>query len=219
MTTGTAQFHVPGISEPCQTWYKVFGDLKTSVPPLIVLHGGPGACHEYLLPLTDLAHSRPIIFYDQIGNGKSTHLPHKKGDEEFWTVELFKNELDNLLSHLGLNERPIDVLGHSWGGMLAVEWAASASARNLRRLVLVSSLASIEVLQKSLKFLKERLAEDVQKALDYAEEHKDYDSLEYQAAIEVFYKKHLSLTRPWPAEEVQAALYWLEKDSTTYLTM
>ncbi|KAM3088750.1 hypothetical protein ACMFMG_000380 [Clarireedia jacksonii] len=219
MTDGTAQFHVPGLSEPCQTWYKVFGDLESSQTPLIILHGGPGACHEYLLPLTDISHSRPVIFYDQIGNGASTHLPDKNGDEAFWTVELFKNELDNLLTHLKLNERPIDVLGHSWGGMLAVEWAASASANNLRRLVIASSLASMDVWRVSINSLTKRLPEDVQKALSRADKNRDYESPEYEAAVEVFYKKHLSLARPWPAKEVQAALNWLKKDSTTYSTM
>jgi pimeloyl-ACP methyl ester carboxylesterase len=85
MTEGTAPFNVPGLSEPCKTWYKVFGDLATSTSktPLIVVHGGPGACHDYLLPLVDLAPSRPLVFYDQLGNGRSTHLPDKNGDEAF----------------------------------------------------------------------------------------------------------------------------------------
>ncbi|TGO55325.1 hypothetical protein BOTNAR_0247g00170 [Botryotinia narcissicola] len=123
MTEGLAEFIVPGISKPCQTWYKVAGDLTTSQTPLIVLHGGPGACHEYLLPLEDLAPSIPLVFYDQIGNGLSTHLPEKAGDEAFWSVKLFQDELDNLISHLELKDRFIDVCGHSWGGMLAAVWA------------------------------------------------------------------------------------------------
>lgn len=55
--------------------------------------------------------------------------------------------------------------------------------------------------------------------LDRADETKDFESSEYQAAVEVFYKRHLSLARPWPAPEVQAALNWFEKDATTYGTM
>jgi proline-specific peptidase len=152
MSEGTADFKVAGLSEPCQTWYKIFGDLNTSATPLIILHGGPGACHNYLLPLTDLANSRPVIFYDQIGNGLSTHLTSKAGDEAFWSIDLFKDELDNLLSHLGLRQRPIDVYGHSWGGMLAVEWAATPSGAHLRRLILSSSLASMcWIMQMKLK--------------------------------------------------------------------
>ena len=62
-------------------------------------------------------HSIPVIMYDQLGIGKSTHLPEKNGDGEFWTVSLFLAELDNLLQHLGIQD-DYDLLGQSWGGML-----------------------------------------------------------------------------------------------------
>lgn len=184
------------------------------------IHGGPGACHDYLLPLTDLTPATPLVFYDQIGNGRSTHLPEKNGDEAFWTTELFKDELDNLIAHLGLAERPIDVYGHSWGGMLAAEWAATPSrSANLRRLVISNSLASMDAWRVGITKLRKQLPKDVQDVLDRGDEKKDFESPEYEAALEVFYKRHLSLARPWPAKEVQAALDWFAKDSTTYGTM
>ncbi|KAI5923266.1 proline-specific peptidase [Camillea tinctor] len=217
---GIVEFEVPGLEKPCQTWYKVVGDLDTSKTPLIVIHGGPGACHDYLLPLEDLSSSIPLVFYDQIGNGRSTHLPEKAGDEGFWSVTLFKDELDNLLSHLGLKERPIDVYGHSWGGMLAAHWAASpSSSANLRRLIISSSLASMDSWRVGMTALRKQLPKEVQDELDRAEKEKDFESAEYEAAIEVFYKRHLSLARPWPSKEVQAALDWFAKDATTYGTM
>ncbi|KAI5924865.1 proline-specific peptidase [Camillea tinctor] len=220
MTEGTAEFRVPGLSEPCQTWYKVIGNLEeTSKTPLIILHGGPGACHDYLLPLTDLAPLVPLVFYDQIGNGRSTHLPEKAGDEHFWTVDLFKNELGNLISHLGLAQRPISLYGHSWGGMLAIEWAATSNATNLQSLIISNSLASMEAYMIGVANLKKQLPLDVQAALDQAEEKQDFESPEYEAAVQVFYKRHLSLYEPWPAKEIRAALEWLTKDSTTYGTM
>lgn len=216
---GLAEFHVPGLAKPCQTWYTVIGDLHTSAaPPLIVLHGGPGACHDYLLPLTDLGPSTAIVFYDQIGNGRSTHLPEKNGDENFWSVELFINELDNLLSHLGLQDRPIDVYGHSWGGMLAAEWAA-AQPPNLRRLIISNSLASMDAWREGVNYLRQQLPAHDQKGLAHAEETLDFESSEYQDAVEVFYKRHLSLSRSWPSPEVQAAMDWFAKDPTTYGTM
>lgn len=67
--------------------------------------------------------------------------------------------------------------------------------------------------------LRKKLPEDVQEVLDRAEEKKEFETPEYDAAVEVFYKRHLSLARPWPAKEVQAALDWFAKDSTTYGTM
>ncbi|KAI1277160.1 Alpha/Beta hydrolase protein [Xylaria sp. FL0933] len=220
-TEGTAEFKVTGLSKPCRTYFKVFGELDSpDIMPLIVLHGGPGACHDYLLPLEDLWPSMSLVFYDQIGNGRSTHLPEKAGDEKFWSIQLFKDELDNLVSHLGLNRRSFDVYGHSWGGMLAVEWAVTSPyAANLRRLVLASSLASMDAWRTGITELRRNLPLNMQKALDDSEEKGDFEDPEYAAAIEMFYKRHLCLARPWPPEEVKAALDWLAKDSTTYETM
>lgn len=215
---GFAKFQVPGIPEACHTWYKVFGDVQSKIP-LIVLHGGPGACHDYLIPLTDLTPFIPLVFYDQIGNGRSTHLPDKAGDEAFWSIDLFKQELDNLIEHLGLKGKTIDVYGHSWGGMLAMEWAASPSSTDLRRLILSNSLASINTWQTSLLSLRKQLPRDVQEVLDRLEGKKDFDNPEYQAAVDVFYQRHFSLVRPWPPKEVQTVLDWFSKDSTVYNTM
>ncbi|KAI2467574.1 proline-specific peptidase [Annulohypoxylon bovei var. microspora] len=222
MTEGIATYNVPGISAPCQTWYNVIGDLNGSTStPLVILHGGPGAAHDYLLPLTDLAPEVPLIFYDQIGSGRSTHLPDRASDEDFWQVDLFENELDNLLVHLGLQERPVDVYGHSWGGVLAASWASkpSPSTKNLRRLVLASSPASMSGFAADLAVLRKQLPKDVQAVLDTGDETQNYTSPEYLDAIDVFYQQHLSLTRPWPPQEVQDMQKWLAEDMSSYLLM
>ncbi|CAH0051183.1 unnamed protein product [Clonostachys solani] len=217
MTEGIAPFTVPGLAEPAKTWFKTFGDFSTNSTPLIVLHGGPGACHDYLLPLTDL--NVPLVFYDQIGNGLSTHLPEKNGDEEFWSVDLFKDELDNLIGYLGLKDRPIDIYGHSWGGMLAAEWAVTESSSNLRRLIISNSLASMDTWRIGMDSLKAQLPSCIRDVLDMAEKTENFTTPEYNNAIEYFYKRHLSLARPWPAPEVEAALNWFATDGTTYETM
>jgi len=99
------------------TWYRVVGRLEPRLDdapaPVVLLHGGPGATHDYLLPLEALAEGgRAVIFYDQLGNGRSTHLPEQKSD--FWTVQLFVKELASLLCHLGIAER-YHLSGQSWG--------------------------------------------------------------------------------------------------------
>jgi pimeloyl-ACP methyl ester carboxylesterase len=127
---------------------------------------------------------------------KSTHLPEKFGGEELWTIDLFKRELDNLLRHLGLQGRPIDVYGHSWSGMLAVEWAAALPDLNpninLRRLVISNNLASMDVWRFCITALRKKLPADVQDVLDQAEITKDFESPDYEAAVEVFYKRHVT---------------------------
>ena len=118
-TEGTLDFTVQGIDEPCKTWYTIFGSLTDSVRPLVVLHGGPGVPHYYLLPIADIATKygeAPVIMYDQLGCGNSTRLPEKAGDGAFWTVDLFLSELENLLTKLGIID-DYDLLGQSWGGM------------------------------------------------------------------------------------------------------
>ena len=72
--------------------------------PIVLLHGGPGGTHDYLEPLLDLGDGgRPVVLYDQIGNGRSDHL--RDAPAEFWTVELFKRELTCLLEDLGFADR------------------------------------------------------------------------------------------------------------------
>ncbi|KAG6816123.1 hypothetical protein H0H87_008473 [Tephrocybe sp. NHM501043] len=142
--------------ETYQTYYKVIGDIKTSSnrTPLVVLHGGPGLCHNYLAPFSDLAtkHDIPVIFYDQLGNGLSTHLRDK--DPAFWTIDLFINELENLLKHFGIQDA-FDIAGHSWGGILASEFEARRQPVGLKRLILSDSLAAYSLwIQSNIQLLQ-----------------------------------------------------------------
>ena len=216
---GEVQFNVPGLSKPCRTWYKVMGDLKSKIIPLVTLHGGPGACHEYLLPLQDLVMNFdiPIVLYDQIGNGRSTHLPEKDGDESFWTEELFRAELDNLIDHLDLRERTFDLYGQSWGGMLAAKYAA-LHPPGLRKLVLADAAASVELLLVGENALRAQLPTDVREILERCEKEGTIESEEYINACVVFYKRHLCRVDPWP-KEVEIALGHLKDDPTVYRTM
>jgi L-proline amide hydrolase len=102
---------------PCHTYYKIMGDLLSNSPRLIVLHGGTGTSHEYLLPFGRLWHQFgiPVVFCDQFGCAASTHLHQTSGNESFWQESLFVAELDNLLDFLYLRDGPgYHILGHSW---------------------------------------------------------------------------------------------------------
>ena len=113
MTEGFAPFN------GMQTWYRITGDLASAKTPLVVAHGGPGCTHVYVLSIAKIAQfDRPVIHYDQVGNGKSTRLKDKGPD--FFTVDLFLDELNNLVDHLGIADNYF-LLGQSWGGMLGAE--------------------------------------------------------------------------------------------------
>ena len=202
-----------------RTWYRVDGDLHADAAPLVVLHGGPGATHEYLTPLSDLAsredgHGRAVVLYDQLGNGRSTHLPERGAD--FWTVELFVRELANLLRHLGIEGR-YHVLGQSWGGFLAQEHALTAP-EGLRSLVLSNTAASFPDFVSEANGLRAQLPPDVEATLRRHEAAGTTDDPEYAAACEVFYARHVCRVQPMP-DDVQRSFAEIDADPTVYHTM
>ena len=117
-------------------------DGASSKTPVVICHGGPGAAHDYVEPIADLSRfGRACVLYDQLGCGKSEHLPDAPAD--FWTPQLFKDELTALTRHLGIDERHA-VVGQSWGGMLAMEYALDRPA-GLRAIVVADSPASMRL--------------------------------------------------------------------------
>jgi L-proline amide hydrolase len=198
-----------------RTWYRVTGDLASSKLPLVVLHGGPGCTHDYVDSFKGLAaQGRAVVHYDQLGNGRSTHLRDKGGD--FWTVDLFLAELDNLLRHLGI-ERAYHVLGQSWGGMLGAEHAVRRPA-GLRSLVIANSPASMELWVREANRLREALPPEVQETLKRHEAAGTTRTPEYQEAVEVFYARHVCRVVPRP-DEVERTFKAIEEDPTVYFTM
>jgi L-proline amide hydrolase len=213
---GTADF------DGNRTWYAIAGELRPGDPqapaPLVTLHGGPGATHDYLLPLAALAEpergGRAVVFYDQIGNGRSTHLPDRGAD--FYTVELFVRELANLLAALGIAGRH-HVLGSSWGGFLAQEHALTQPA-GLRSVILSNTAASFPDFVAEANRLRAELPPDVEERLRRHEADGTTDDPDYAAACQVFYERHLCRLDPWP-EPVVRSFAAIEQDPTVYHTM
>jgi proline-specific peptidase len=174
-------------------WYRVVGtDEAPGKSPLLCLHGGPGATHDYLEPLEALAGTgRRVIFYDQLGAGNSDH-PKKPA---LWTVSLFLEELAALRRHLQLDQ--VHLLGQSWGGMLAMEHALTR-AEGLRSLILADSLASMPQWSTETNRLRSRLPSDVQETLLNHETAGTTDDAAYQEAMLVFYRRHVCRLDPWP---------------------
>jgi L-proline amide hydrolase len=198
------------------TWYRIEGDLgMEGRAPLVILHGGPGAAHDYLEPVADLARisGRPCVLYDQIGCGRSQHLPD--APKEFWTVDLFCRELTALLEHLGIAAR-YHVLGQSWGGMLGLEHALGQPP-GLLSLVVANSPASIDLWVSEGNRLRGLLPAEVQDTLARHEDAGTTDSPEYEEAVMVFYERHLCRI-PFP-DGLQRTFAQLDEDPTVYHTM
>src|SRR5487761_2129022 len=197
------------------TWYRITGDLESPLAPLVVLHGGPGVPHDYVLSLTALAlRGRAVIHYDQFGCGSSTHRPDE--GEDFWTVDLFLDELDNLLDHLGIADS-YHLLGQSWGGMLGAEHAIR-QPKGLRSLVLSNSPASMELWVSEAMKQRAALPESVRDALDTHEANGTTDDPQYLEATQFVYDLHVCRVVPSPPE-VLRSMERLNEDPTVYHTM
>src|SRR5262249_52330325 len=215
MSTGTvAEGHMEW--ETHTTWYRVVGTLDpgSELAPVVLAHGGPGASHDYIEPIAELARSgRACILYDQVGCGRSQHLPD--APVELWTVELFKRELLELLRTLGIDGR-YHLLGQSWGGMLAMEHALDHPA-GLLSTVICDSPASIPLWVAEATRLREDLPPDVQATLLRHEEAGTTDDPEYEQAVEVFYRRHLCRVE-WP-DYFNRSFEQMAADPTVYHTM
>ncbi len=191
-------------------WYRRIGGDHPRYPPLLVLHGGPGALHNYLLNLKELAsEDRQVIFYDQLGCGNSD-IPD---DLSLWRVERFVEELGQVINGLGLEK--FHLLGQSWGGMLAQEYALTQPG-NIESLILANTLSSIPLWVAEANRLRQELPPQIQATLLKHEEARTTSSEEYQTAMLTYYERHVCRV-PWP--DFVAYSFEHTNDGPVYLYM
>jgi len=174
-----------------KVWYRVVGTGNAT--PLVLLHGGPGFSSDYLTRLNALADERPVVFYDQLGAGKS----ERPKDRSLWTMERFVTELAAIREKLGLKQ--VHILGHSWGTMLLMDYMLTKPA-GVHSLIMSSpAISSPRWLQDANRFRGE-LPADVQAVLKKHEDDGTFDSEEYQNAVNEYYHLHLIRSFPLPPE-------------------
>lgn len=171
-----------------RVWYRRVGSGGI---PLLVLHGGPGAGHDYLEPLEALAADRAVVFYDQLGCGKSD----QPNDRSLWRMERFVAEVGKVRRALGLEQ--IHLLGQSWGGWLAIEYMLTHPL-GVVSVVLASTSASIPQFVAEASRLKAALPPAIYQTMQRYEAAGDLHHPHYEAAVLEFYKRHLCRLDPWP---------------------
>jgi proline-specific peptidase len=174
-----------------RVWFKIVGPDKKGIP-LLAVHGGPGAPHDYLEPLEDLSDERPVIFYDQLGCGNSD----KPTDTSLWTVKRFVKELDYVRRSLKLKR--VHILGQSWGTMLAVDYMVSRKPRGVKSLILSGPCLSASRWAADQRRYLLEFPEDVQAVINEAEASGEFDSPAYQEAVMKYYMRHVCRLDPWP---------------------
>lgn len=170
-------------------WYQIVG--KRNSVPLLILHGGPGYAHNYLEPLERLAIDRPIIFYDQLGCGKSDH----PNDPSNWNINRFREEINDLRLALGIDQ--IHLLGHSWGSILAVEYVL-AHPNGIQSMVLSSPCLSVSRWIEDSITLISQLPPNIQEIINRHQVHGTTQSQEYASAVQEFERRFLCRLDPIP---------------------
>ncbi|HEX7405464.1 MAG TPA: proline iminopeptidase-family hydrolase [Candidatus Nanopelagicaceae bacterium] len=197
------------------TWYRIVGDIENGKTPVVLVHGGPGVGHNYLIAIADLIaqSGRAAILYDQIGCGNSTHLKEKP--REFWTPELFMQELTLLVDHLGI-AGDYALLGQSWGGMLGMQFATHRP-EGLSALVICNSPAGMKLWLSEANKLRQQLPGEIEATLKRHEEAGTTGSDEYKKAVDIYYGRHVCRV-PMPPDVVESFRQMTE-DPTVYHTM
>lgn len=181
--------------------YKVYTERCGNSPSkrLLLLHGGPGMTHEYFKSFDTYFANGEIeyIYYDQLGSYRSDN----PADRSFWTIERFVDEVDQVRKALDLGPENFYLLGHSWGGILAMEYAL-AHQNALKGLVISNMMADCVAYQRYAdEVLGAQMDPQVLKRIKELESQGLYTSAEYEALLMPHhYEKHV-LRRPigqWP---------------------
>ncbi|HYA10115.1 MAG TPA: proline iminopeptidase-family hydrolase [Thermoplasmata archaeon] len=174
-------------------FYRSFGEAAGR-PTVLGLHGGPGASHDYLVPLADLTrYGYRVVLFDQLGCGRSD-VPD---DHALFTLEHHVLETEEVRRGLDLGR--VHLLGSSYGGLLALAYTLEHQDQ-LRSLTTVGGLASVPLAREEMDRLRAELPQKVRATLDRCEAAGTTGGPEYAAAAMEFYRRHVCRLEPWPPE-------------------
>jgi len=188
ITTPKGDFHV---------WTKRVGNNPTM--KLLLLHGGPGATHEYYEAFDSYFPAAGIeyYYYDQLGS----YYSDQPSDPDLWETARFVEEVEQVRQALGLNGDNFYLLGNSWGGLLAIEYALKYQ-QNLKGLIISNMMASIPAYNEyAQNVLMPQLDPAVLAEILGYEEAGDYENPRYMGLlVEHYYTQHILRMPPdeWP---------------------
>ncbi len=171
-----------------EIYYRIFGSGKKT---LLGLHGGPGIGHSYLERLSEVVDDDVrLVLYDQLGGGKSD----RPTDDSLWQVPRFVEELETVRSNLGLGT--VHLLGQSWGGMLALQYALDYP-HNVRSLILSNTMASAKEYLIAVSKHRIGLGTDMHALMLKREHQNDLSAADYQDALLELNSRHLRRSSPY----------------------
>jgi proline iminopeptidase len=145
-----------------------------------------------MIPNIKVDRGRSIIFYDQLGTGRSDITT----DTTLWKLPNFVNNLDRIIDSLEIKE--VHLLGHSWGCAIATEYYLTTKSAKVKSLILAGTFLSTELWINDANYLRSQLPDSIRTVLSFHEKRGSVDSKEYKAATEYFYRVYNLRTNPWP---------------------
>ena len=183
---------IPVVGGKYKVWTKKIGSGPIKV---LLLHGGPGFTHCYLEAMESFLPQAgiEIYYYDQLGCGNSD-IPD---DPSLWTLPRYVEEVEEVRRGLGLDN--FVLYGHSWGGMLAIDYALKYQ-QHLRGLVISNMAAGVQAaIKRGITLKNTLLPPDKLAKLNALEAKQDYDNPEYEGIMmEDLYPKMICRIQPWP---------------------
>ncbi len=176
-------------------WTKRFGNNPTI--KVLLLHGGPGGTHEFFESFESFFPQEGFEFYeyDQLGS----YFSDQPKDSSLWTTERFVEEVEQVRKALGMNKDNFYLLGHSWGGILATEYALKYQD-NIKGLIISNMMSSCPAYGKySVDVLSKQMDPKVLDTVRAIEARGDFSNPKYmELLIPNFYHQHLVRLNPWP---------------------
>lgn len=170
---------VKSLNKEHKVWTKSIGNNpKTRI---LLLNGGPGCTHEYFECFENFLpqHGIEFIYYDQLGTGNSDN----PNDTAYWELDRYVDELEQLRIQLGLNESNFYLLGHSWGGILAMEYAVQ-HGQNIKGLIISNMMASCPLYdQYAEKVLSKKIDSKILDSIKTIENKNDFNNPDYMRLL------------------------------------
>ncbi len=178
-----------------KVWTKRFG--KNPKIKILLLHGGPAMTHEYMECFETFFQREGFEFYeyDQLGS----YYSDQPKDSSLWTTERFVEEVEQVRQAIGADSSNFYVLGNSWGGILAMEYALKYQSQ-LKGLLVANMVASaIDYGKYADEVLSKQMKPEVLAELKIIEAKKDFKNPRYmELLIPNFYHEHLCRLKEWP---------------------
>jgi proline iminopeptidase len=181
-----------------KVWYRIYGEGNKT--PMLILHGGPGSSSYGLTPLKVLSKDRPVIFYDQLGCGRSTRIT----DTTLMTIERYVEELEQVRKALNLKD--FYLYGQSWGPALGLDYYLKYPSE-VKAIIFSSPLFSTNLWIKDADTLIATLPDSVQVIIRENEKNKTFDNDAYKRAVKLYYSKFLRRTERRKSQADSAKMF------------